>query len=226
MAALAVLSMFAASLAGEARAAAPSPAPQKLAIVNVSFIFEKYDKVSDLQRKIDADFKLQDEALQLRIKKLADRNKKLDEFVKNTNADSVPENIFDELQLLRKDQYLFNRDRTHYDEEVQKAYTTGMKHILTDIRVAIHTVADLGKFDLVLRSPDADDPDITDNPAEPDKKTYLSVLAPKTVAEIIERFNRNPVLFGAQPTDITRDVLTRLNAEYLKRSSGAGASQK
>jgi hypothetical protein len=53
----------------------------------------------------------------------------------------------------------------------------------------------------------------------------MSSIEPKSVAELTERFNRNPVLYGAKTTDITSDVLLRLNNEYTKRA-GAGGAQK
>ena len=206
-------------------ASAADLAPQKLAIVNVSFIFENYTKVPDLQRKIDETHKGEENTLQQRFKELAQRNKDLDQFM--NNPDASPD-IFDKIQQLRRDQYMFDRDRRRYDEGIQQEYTKGMKDILTDIRVAIRTVADSGHFDLVLRSPDADDPNVTEgdkngprDPAAGDNKTWLELNGPKSVGELIERFNRNPVLYGAKPVDITKDVLTRLNDDYLKRSKGA-----
>lgn len=198
--------------------------PQKLAIVNVSFIFENYVKVPDLQRKIDETHKSEENTLQQRFKELAQRNKDLDQFM--NNPDASPD-IFDKIQALRRDQYLFDRDRRRYDDTIQQEYTKGMKDILTDIRVAIRAVADQGNFDLVLRSPDADDPSVNEgdkngpqNPAASDNKTWLELNGPKSVGELIERFNRNPVLYGAKPTDITKGVLSKLNDDYLKRSKG------
>jgi hypothetical protein len=43
------------------------------------------------------------------------------------------------------------------------------------------------------------------------------------VAELVERFNRNPVLFGAQTVDITQEVLKKLNEDYQRRSGKAPA---
>ena len=215
-------------LSTPAAAAADGPlAPQKLAIVNVSFIFENYIKVPDLQRKIDETHKGEENTLQQRFKELNQRNKDLDQFM--NNGDASPE-IFDKIQQLRRDQYMFERDRRRYDDTIQQEYTKGMKDILTDIRVAIRTIADSGHFDLVLRSPDADDPVVAEgdkegpkNPAAGDNKTWLELNGPQTVGELVERFNRNPVLYGAKPVDITKDVMSRLNDDYLKRSKGAAA---
>lgn len=207
--------------------AADGAAPQRLAIVNVSFIFENYMKVPDLQRKIDETHKGEENTLQQRFKDLSQRNKDLDQFM--NNGDASPD-IFDKIQQLRRDQYMFDRDRRRYDQQIQQEYTKGMKDILSDIRVAIRTVADTGRFDLVLRSPDADDPAVTEgdkngpkNPAAGDNKTWLEMNGPQSVGELVERFNRNPVLYGAKPADITKDVLTKLNDDYLKRAKGAPA---
>ena len=192
--------------------------PQRLAVVNVSFIFENYIKVPDLQRKIDETHKGEENELQQQFKALAQRNKDLEQF-----ASDQSESTFDKIQQLRKDQFLFERARRRYDEKIQDEYTKGMKDILTDIRVAIRIIADRDQFDLILRSPDADDPNVTEgdkngpqNPAAGDNKTFLEMNAPQSVAELTERFNRNPVLYGAKPADITKDVLSKLNDEYLK----------
>jgi Skp family chaperone for outer membrane proteins len=215
------VSIFVASLALAAVASAAEPdarGPQKLAVVNVSFIFENYLKVPDLQRKIDETHKGEENELQQQFKALAQRNKDLEQF-----ASDQSEATFDKVQQLRKDQFLFERARRRYDEKIQEEYTKGMKDILTDIRVAIRIVADRDKYDLILRSPDADDPTVVEgekdapqNPAAGDNKTFLEMNSPQTVAELTERFNRNPVLYGAKPADITKDVLVKLNDEYLK----------
>ena len=197
-------------------------ATQKLAIVNVSYVFENYKKVSDLQRKIEEDFKTEESKLQQQFKELAQQNKDLDYVMKVEDMEKLTERDFDRVQTLRKQQYLFQQARQKYDAAMAQAYTKGMKDILTEIRVAIRTVADAGKFDLVLRSPDADDPATSadTNPADADKETFLTRTEPKTVEELTERFNRNPVLFGARPADITTQVLTKLNEEYMKRATG------
>jgi Skp family chaperone for outer membrane proteins len=212
-------------LGAPALAAQPANSgPQKLAVVNVSFIFENYIKVPDLQRKIDETHKGEENELQQQFKALAQRNKDLEQF-----ASDQSEGTFDKVQQLRKDQFLFERARRRYDDKIQEEYTKGMKDILTDIRVAIRIVADRDKYDLILRSPDADDPAVVEgnkngpqNPAAGDNKTFLEMNAPQTVAELTERFNRNPVLYGAQPADITKDVLSKLNDEYLKHGKPVG----
>ena len=75
------VSVFASGLPLCRRAAAADLAPQKLAIVNVSFIFENYTKVPDQQRKIDETHKAEENTLQQRFKELAQRNKDLDQFM-------------------------------------------------------------------------------------------------------------------------------------------------
>jgi Skp family chaperone for outer membrane proteins len=202
---------------------------QKLAVVNVSFIFEKYQKVPDVQRRIDEKFKAELDKLQQRYKELADQNKEIDKFASDANAS---EEVFERIQKLRKDQYVFERDQRNYNEKIAEAYKKEMRDVLTDIRSCIRTVADTGKYDLVLRSPDADDPDVVQtspeklqHPAANDDKTTLQLIAPQTVEELVERFNRNPVLFGAKTTDITQDVLAKLNAEYA-RTGGNSTTKK
>ncbi len=203
---------------------------QKLAIVNVSLVFEKYDKVPDVQRKIDAGYQEKKDELNKRATELAKRNKDVEQFF---NQQTQSEEVFNLVQRLRKEQFLFERDLGALNADIQRDYTREMRAVLTDIRVAVRAVADKGGYDLVLRSPDADDPEVKDadpnqppSPAARDNKTYLELVAPRTADELVERFNRNPVLFGARPVDITKDVLAKLNDDYLKRSIGIGTGPK
>jgi len=193
---------------------------QRLAVVNVSLVFEKYDKVSDIQRRIDGRYKDKKDELTKRAADLGKRNKELEQFF---NQENQNEQVFDMLQRLRKDQYRFEKDLTILNKDIQKDYTKDMREVLTDIRVTVRQIAEKGGFNMVLRSPDTDDPEtVADNepvnPAQRDSKTYLELTSPQTVAQLVERFNRNPVLFGAKTVDITKDVLTKLNDDYLKRS--------
>ncbi|HEY3323589.1 MAG TPA: OmpH family outer membrane protein [Planctomycetota bacterium] len=203
---------------------------QRLAIVNVSMVFEKYDKVSDVQRQIDGKHTAKKDDLSKRGAELSRRNKDLEQ---NFSQQSQSEDVFDMVQRLRKDQFRFERDLNTLNAEIQRDYTREMRVVLTDIRVAIHATAEKGGFDMVLRSPDSDNPDAPEeapngppNPAARDNKTYLETIAPQSVAELVERFNRNPVLFGAKTVDITQEVIKKLNDEYLKRSLGGASTKK
>jgi Skp family chaperone for outer membrane proteins len=196
---------------------------QSLALVNVSFVFEKYDKVPDIQRRMDEVYKARKAELQQRAQDLVRRSKDLEQ---NFNPQAADEKMFDLVQRMRRDQFIYERDLRKLNQEIQADYTREMRAVLSDIRVMIRSIAEKGGYALVLRSPDTDDPEVTGdtgNPADRDKKTYLELIEPKTVAQLIERFNRNPVLYGARTTDITQDVLKRLNEEYLKRSIGLPA---
>ena len=197
--------------------------PQKLAIVNVSFVFEKYAKVADVERRIESKFKAQEEQLKEREQKLANR---LDELKPKIDANSPSVEVFDEVQSLRREQFLYEQAAGKLLRERQEYYTKEMREVLSDIRGAIRQAAEKGVFDLVLRSPDSDDPQVAGalgktppNPADADKQTELQRVEPQTALELAERFNRNPVLFGAQTVDITPEVLNKLNADYAKRGS-------
>jgi Skp family chaperone for outer membrane proteins len=194
---------------------------QHLAVVNVSYIFENYKKVPEVQRKIDGQYDPERKALQKRVEELQKRQKEIDEFF---SQEQQSEKVFDAVQRLRKDQFVFERDMSRLNYEIQKAYTREMREVLTDIRIGIKTMAEKGNFGIVLRSPDTEDPQVIestpgkpDDPAAGDKHTYLQLTKPTSVAELTERFNRNPVLFGAKTVDITKEVLAKLNDDYTKR---------
>ncbi|MCY3021881.1 MAG: OmpH family outer membrane protein [Planctomycetota bacterium] len=200
---------------------------QKLAVVNVSAVFEKYGKVAEVQRQIDAKHKEQKDELQQRATELSKRNKELDELYDKARTEEA---VFDLVQRLRKEQFRYERDLARLNVEIQKEYAREMRQVLSDIRVAVRAIAEKGGFELVLRSPDTDDPEVTqtgpDNPAGPsatESKTHLALTEPRTVAQVVERFNRNPVLYGARTVDITPDVLKKLNEDFVRRSGGAGA---
>jgi Skp family chaperone for outer membrane proteins len=216
-----VLLLLAALGAGAAaRAAAPvAEKKQRTAVVNVSYLFENYKKVTDVQKRIDGSHEAEKNSLTRRIKELNERNKELREFFNNDTASPA---IFDAVQKLRKDTFTYQNDLNKLNAQIQVSYTKEMREVLGDIRVAIRAVAERERFDLVLRSPDTDDPDVKPgaNPAADDDKTYLQRSEPQTVAQLVERFNRNPVLFGAKAVDITLDVLKMLNADFEKRSGG------
>lgn len=206
-------------------ASAAGEAEQRLALVNVSLVFERYNKVPDVQRGIDAKYKAQQDELQQRATDLVKRNKELEGLF---NQARTEEAVFDMVQRLRKDQFRYERDLGRLNAEIQKDYTKQMREVLSDIRVAVRTVAEKGAFEMVLRSPDTDDPEVSaptpENPASPaalDRRTVLALVEPRTTAQVLERFNRNPVLYGARTVDITQDVLKKLNEDYQKRTGAA-----
>jgi len=195
---------------------------QRLALVNVSFVFEKYDKVADVSRAIDASHKAQKEELEQSAKDLLKRNRELEAMY---NQAQTEEDVFDKVQKLRKDQFRYERELARLNAEIQGEYTKQMREVLSDIRVAVRTIAEQGRFDLVLRSPDSDNPPVSaptaENPANPataDSRPYLATVEPATTAELVERFNRNPVLFGTKTVDITQDVLRKVNEDYQRRT--------
>ncbi|MGD0092084.1 MAG: OmpH family outer membrane protein [Planctomycetota bacterium] len=197
-------------------------AGQKLALVNVSLVFEKYDKVPEVQRAIDANHEAQKNELQQRAKDLVQRNKDLEALYSRAQTD---EKVFDMVQQLRKEQFHYEHDLATLNAQIRKEYTKQMREVLSDIRVAVRALAEEGGFELVLRSPDSDDPPVSEatpespaNPAESESKTELAKIAPRTTGELVERFNRNPVLFGAKTVDITQETLKKLNEDYRRRS--------
>jgi Skp family chaperone for outer membrane proteins len=219
-----ILALFVASLSSVVSAAEE----QRLAVVNVSLVFEKYSKVPDVQRRIDEKFKAMKDELSQRAGELERRNKEVAQLYQQ---DRNSELVFDRVQKLRKDQFKFERELNNLNADIQKEYTRDMRDVLTDIRGMVRAIAEKGNFALVLRSPDTDDPETVENPDDvqsptnADRRTHLELNAPKTVVQLVERFNRNPVLFGAKTVDITQEVLTKLNDEYLRRSILGGGKK-
>ena len=73
---------------------------QKLAVVNVSLVFEKYNKVADVQRKIDNDTKDKKDELSKRAEDLSKRNKEvalavLKKYTRNDDREVLEHNYDD-----------------------------------------------------------------------------------------------------------------------------------
>src|SRR5205823_4919335 len=153
--------------------------------------------------------------LEQRGKDLMDLNRNLDEKYKQ--AGNASEEVFDAVQRLRKLQFVYERDVAQLNAQIAKDYTREMREVLSDIRQAIKNIAETHRLDIVLRSPDTDDPKLAGSdpskmtdPADKEKLTYLQLLAPQSVADVLERFHRNPVLFRTETSDITEEVLQTL----------------
>lgn len=194
---------------------------QKIAVVNVSKVFEQYRKVADIQNRTDAKYKTQKEELNARATSIAQRSREVEAQFQGSNSRS-DEGLFDRIQGMRKEQFQYERDVRKLDEMVQRDYTRDMREVLSDIRQAIRQLAETNNYDMVVRSPDSDNPDPVPEPkglADPnDKRTYFQKVQPKTTYEIIERFNRNPILYGKSTVDITEDVLAFANNKFLRQA--------
>lgn len=200
-------------------------AEQKIAVVNVSKVFENYQKVPDIQRRIDKIHEARKDELTARGKELGERNRQLEALYQQSGK-NASEQVFDAVQALRKQQFLYERDVNVLNEQIQDDYAREMREVLSDIRQAIRQKAEGNSFDMVLRSPDSDNPGAGDAPktiADPnDKRTYLQKIQPQNTYELLERFNRNPVLYGKETVDITDDILKTLNAAFLRKSALPG----
>jgi Skp family chaperone for outer membrane proteins len=102
-----------------------------------------------------------------------------------------------------------------------------MKDVLSEIRATIRKAAERGKFQLVIRTADGDDP-INSDAAEatattldtPNDPAIREILQPKHTLDLVVRFKRNPVLYGSPLVDLTAEVSKALNDEYARRMPG------
>ena len=201
-------------------AAADKQPAQRLAIVNVSYVFSNYKKIADVQRLIDNMEPEEKKYLDLTAKDLKARQEDLAPLLNMANADL---NVFDRVQKLRRDQFVYATRLRALNDKIQKQYTKEMRDVLSDIRLAIVAVSK-DRFDVVLRSPDPDEASLVNAAAGKtgDKKAVAEMIEPKTTVEVLERFNRNPVLFGRVTVDITHEVLDKLNRDYARRTGVGG----
>jgi Skp family chaperone for outer membrane proteins len=202
----------------------------RVAAVDVSTVFKSYRKVYDVQRQIDAGFEQEKRALQ-------DQQRKLEDFAQEVARDrqQLPgdsELLFDRVQRLQKEQFLLEKKVQDLNRRIEKRYLEEMRDVLSEIRAAIRKEGERGGFHLVLRAPDAEDPIYGKEPepsakgeaAETDK-AVRELLTPRHTWDLVARFRRNPVLFGAAAVDITDQVVKLLNGEYGKRAGAKAAPE-
>jgi Skp family chaperone for outer membrane proteins len=132
------------------------------------------------------------------------------------------------MQALQKVEFALRKRGMEFEEKQTKRYLDEMKDVLSEIRSAIRKAAEGGKFQLVIRTADGDDP-VNSDEAEaavptkdnPNDSAIREILQPKHTLDIVVRFKRNPVLYGSPLVDLTAEVSKALNEDYAKRAGGA-----
>jgi len=193
-----------------------------LAVVNVSKVFGNYKKVYDVQADVSGFFGPREKELESQFKKYKDLAEKIRQM--RDQLDGANETLFDKVQELQKEEFLLRKAKQKLDEDKAKRMAEEMRNVLNEIRAAIRAVAELRNIQMVLRSPDTDDPldDLAapepGKDANPNEEKVRAITKPRTTYELVNRVRRNPVLFGAKTVDITDDVLKTLNDDYADRS--------
>ena len=180
---------------------------KRIAVVNVSRVFAAYQRVKDVQQKMESLFEPDRKAIE---KENADLKKQEDIIRLNPSDPKKDINFFKQIQqfelkkaeLEMKFQELYVRVEDKRKEE--------MKKVLNEIKAAIRTVGTNEKFDLILRAPEFDDEFDADKGKGGDEKKD----EPKSAADLVRRFRENPVMFFSQGVEVTDKVISKLNDDY------------
>lgn len=204
-----------------------SDAASRMAVVDVSKVFKNYKRVTDVQRQVDAAFEPRRKKLEKRQKELIKLGEMIQELRRRLSGNN--KDLFEQVQAFQKQEFLFRLDAKALDDEFVERMRRDMKEVLNDIRATINSVAEKRKVDLVMRSADEDNmrgleesgkkPEAGQGKTEMSEldKKVAAILDPRSTVEVVGRFKRNPVLFGAKAIDITGEVLKTLNDAYMKK---------
>lgn len=195
-----------------------------IAVVDVSTVFKNYKKVYDVQRRLDASFEQEKRKLEEDTRQLGKEIREVEQM-RQTAGDT--DFVFERMQALQKLEFALRKRGMQFEEKQTKRYLDEMKDVLSEIRATIRKAAERGKFQLVIRTADGDDPinsdaaeataTTTDTPNDP---AIREILQPKHTLDLVVRFKRNPVLYGSPLVDLTAEVSKALNDEYARRMPG------
>jgi Skp family chaperone for outer membrane proteins len=178
---------------------------KRIAVVNVSDVFSRFDRVKDVQESLGKAYKPKQEELQGKERKMKVWKEQIDQ-----DDQIKPKNDRDLFANKQKFQQALFDLQAEYEAltaEVEKRRKDEMQAILTEIKRVIGVIGKQERFDLVMRAPEyAGEFD----PAKAAKKDDEQITAP----ELVRRFRDNPVLYFAEGADITDKVVTELNREY------------
>ena len=187
---------------------------KRIAVVNVSRVFNAYKKVKDIQGKMNALFDDRNKALLKEEEELQRQANLLNDGVDPKTSKPKLEKIH-ALEIAR-----FDLEKKKFDlaMDIEKKQMDEMKQVLREIRSAINEIGKREKVDLVLRAPEFD---AEGNPATGvAPEGNADDQAARSSSELVKRFRENPVLYFSLEVDITQPVITKLNDEYKPAGGG------
>lgn len=212
--------------------AEPAPAAQavegtRVAVVDVSQVFTHFKKVFDVQQQVDAQFgpqRTEISKLEADLKKQAEEIKMMRDAGKNESS----EMLFDAAMKYQRLEFNWRNAQRNLQGATEKEFYQAMRDVLNEIRAAITKEANTRGFAFVLRTADSDDAlGLKESKAAPEKTEdkIQEMLKPQSTFQLLAKYDKNPVMYGAQAVDITQAVLDSLNKDYekflLNKSGGA-----
>ena len=177
---------------------------KRIAVVNVSRVFDAYAKVKDIEDKMKKLFEPEKKALESEERELKRREDALrvDPRDPKTNLE-----FFREIQAFELAKMQLELKGRELIKRVEERRKNEMKAVLNDIKAAIRTVGTTEKYDLVLRAPEFEEVFDPGRAGAADNEVH-------SAAELVRKFRENPVLYFSQGVDVTDNVIARLNDEY------------
>lgn len=190
---------------------------RRIGVVNVSRVFNAYQKVKDVQERMEKLFEAERNNIQ---KEGLDLKKWQDRLSVETRDPKKDMNLFKELQRFELAKMELDVRFQNLALEVEKKRKEEMKVVLNDIKASIRAVGTGDKFDLVLRAPEFEDE------FDPAKQPNDQQNEMQSAAELVRKFRENPVLFFNQGVDVTQKVIDKLNADYKAAGPATPAAPK
>jgi Skp family chaperone for outer membrane proteins len=197
--------LFAAAL----RPAHAEDANRRIAVVNVARVFNSYQKVGDIQKRLEKLFDPEYNALK---KEAEDLQKRKTQIEMDPRAKNNVE-FFQDVQKFEMDKLKHEIRFQNLAKDVEEKRKNDMRAVLNDIKTAIRVVGSAEKYDLVLRAPEFED-EFDPTRAEVKDKENKDRNEPQSAAELVRKFRENPVLFFSTGVDITQKVVDKLNTDY------------
>jgi Skp family chaperone for outer membrane proteins len=179
--------------------------PPRIAVVDVSRVFDTYAKVAAVKAALQKIFEPQQAELKQLERKLHEWEGRLRLDLRDPKKDI---GFFKELQAFTLQKFEFELKVQEFQSAAAEREKAEMKSVLDDIKSAIAAVARAEKFDIVIRAPEDDAPPVSGNDVTPRE----------SMQEMIRRFRQSPVLTYKPDLDITAKIITTLNDDYKKGS--------
>jgi len=189
---------------------------KRIGVVNVSRVFNAYEKVKDVQKRMESAFETEQKAIQKEGADLKVRENEI-QIDQRPRTDLV---FFQKVQAFELDKLKLEVRFQKLAQQVEEQRKNEMKGVLNDIKNVIRIVGTGEKFDLVLRAPEFEDEFDPAKAAVKDKEKEER-KEPESAADLVRKFRENPVLYFSSGVDVTQKVIDKLNGDYKKAAPAA-----
>jgi Skp family chaperone for outer membrane proteins len=184
--------------AGAAKNAAPAEddQPHRIGVVDIDYIFEKYEKVKVEMEEIKAEIQATEEKLKDMQKKGQEQFVEYKEMKEGTPEKKAKEEKLTQLQAL------FDAKRKSFQNELKREQAKLQLTIYQEIQDAVKVVANHNNITLVVKI-SRNDPGSTSDPAR------------------TQAMMGQPCIFHRKQDDMTETVLNLMNKKYLRENPEA-----